>query len=78
MAHSKTGRHVNIGDRLVSVDSYGNLYAGTVVGVNEGAETCNATLAPVGTPLQCVTLKDCIHAADLSDFKEKEPVPVAK
>ena len=69
MPHSKTGREVKIGDKLVTTNQWGHLAAGTVIAITEGAQTCNAQLVPTGIITVPVTLSECLHADDLSDFK---------
>jgi hypothetical protein len=76
--HSRTGRKVEIGDQVVTVETFGNgsHYAtgGTVVSISEG-ETCNAQLVPFGAQTQYVTLKNCVHVGDLVDFSPRPPTP---
>lgn len=77
MPHYKNGRKVEIGDKFVATDNYGNVQAGTVVKINEGTKTCDLLYAPIGVSLQYQTAGDALHVDDVHDkLKEiKPPAP---
>ena len=64
--HYKNGREAQEGDPVVGMPQYGTkVYAGTIIDINPGSETCNATLLRgAGPPVIFINVKDFYHAED--------------
>lgn len=63
--HYKNGREAKVGDRVISKDCNGNVFAGVVVVATPGSDTCNLQLVQFN-PAQVIwaNAKDSLHAED--------------
>lgn len=65
--HYKNGREAKNGDRVVMIDSKGQVVAtGFLYDAVAGNDYCNGRLAEVRMTDRCPNLKECLHADDVA------------
>lgn len=71
--HYRNGKEANNGDKVVQLDSKGNIVAfGVLYGAVVGNEWCNGYIAPAQQSQTNACMCDCLHVDDIAEFlKEK-------
>jgi hypothetical protein len=63
--HYKNGREAKNGDKVVSVDAYGNVAVGILYDAKPGNDYCNGRLALIAPADPSPCLRDCLHLDDV-------------
>jgi hypothetical protein len=71
--HYRNGREAKNGDKIVQIDSQGQINAvGVLHSATPGNDYCNGSIAPIQNPAACACMCDCLHIDDLAALlKEK-------
>jgi len=65
--HYRNGREAKNGDKVVQLDSAGNITAvGVLHSATPGNDYCNGQIAPIQHPQTTACMVDCLHIDDLA------------
>lgn len=65
--HYRNGREAHNGDKIVVLDSTGNVTAfGVLHSATPGNDYCNGEIATIQHPNTCACMCDCLHVDDLA------------
>lgn len=66
--HYRNGRPAQNGDKIVKLDSNGNIQAfGVLHSATPGNDYCNGNIAAIQPPNDYACMVDCLHVDDVAD-----------
>lgn len=71
--HYRNGRLAQNGDKIVKLDSNGNIVAfGVLHSATPGNDYCNGNIAIIQGPSDVACMVDCLHAGDVAAILEEK------